>query len=79
KSKKKRDRSPSSSSSSSSSPSPRLYRMKEYHPDEHMEGGGGFNKARLGSREATWTGVMRGAEEDTTEEDMTGVMVTIGD
>ncbi|XP_016401388.1 thyroid hormone receptor-associated protein 3-like isoform X2 [Sinocyclocheilus rhinocerous] len=51
KSKKKRERSPSSSSSSSSSPSPRQYRVKEYHPEEHMEGGGGFNKARLGSRE----------------------------
>ncbi|XP_073677832.1 thyroid hormone receptor-associated protein 3b isoform X2 [Garra rufa] len=51
KSKKKRERSPSSSSSSSSSPSPRQYRVKDYHPEEHMEGGGGFNKARLGSRE----------------------------
>uniref|UniRef100_A0A8C2KPN7 Thyroid hormone receptor associated protein 3b n=1 Tax=Cyprinus carpio TaxID=7962 RepID=A0A8C2KPN7_CYPCA len=53
KSKKKRDCSPSSSSSSSSSPSPspRMYRVKEYHPEEHMEGGGGFNKARLGSRD----------------------------
>ncbi|XP_048059475.1 thyroid hormone receptor-associated protein 3b isoform X2 [Megalobrama amblycephala] len=51
KSKKKRERSPSSSSSSSSSPSPHPYRGKEYHPEEHMEGGGGFNKARLGSRE----------------------------
>ncbi|KTG30374.1 hypothetical protein cypCar_00009146 [Cyprinus carpio] len=51
KSKKKRERSPSSSSSSSSSPSPRQYRVKEYHPEEHMEGGGGFNKARLGSRD----------------------------
>ncbi|XP_026145464.1 thyroid hormone receptor-associated protein 3-like isoform X2 [Carassius auratus] len=50
KSKKKRERSPSSSSSSSS-PSPRQYRMREYPPEEHMEGGGGFNKARLGSRE----------------------------
>ncbi|XP_051519398.1 thyroid hormone receptor-associated protein 3-like isoform X2 [Myxocyprinus asiaticus] len=51
KSKKKRERSPSSSSSSSSSPSPRLYRGREFHGEEHMEGGGGFNKARLGSRE----------------------------
>ncbi|TRY85955.1 hypothetical protein DNTS_032716, partial [Danionella cerebrum] len=50
KSKKKRERSPSSSSSSSSSPSPRPYRVKEY-PEEHMEGGGGFNKSRLGPRE----------------------------
>ncbi|XP_068071213.1 thyroid hormone receptor-associated protein 3b isoform X3 [Danio rerio] len=48
KSKKKRERSPSSSSSSSSSPSPRPYRGKEYS-EEHMEGG--FNKARLGSRD----------------------------
>ncbi|RXN19160.1 thyroid hormone receptor-associated 3-like protein [Labeo rohita] len=26
-------------------------KSKLYHPEEHMEGGGGFNKARLGSRE----------------------------
>ncbi|XP_051526650.1 thyroid hormone receptor-associated protein 3-like isoform X1 [Myxocyprinus asiaticus] len=51
KSKKKRARSPSSSSSSSSSPSPRPYRGREYHGEEHMEGGVGFNKARLGSKE----------------------------
>ncbi|XP_055075324.2 thyroid hormone receptor-associated protein 3b [Misgurnus anguillicaudatus] len=53
KSKKKRERSPSSSSSSSSSPSPspRQYRVRDYHMDDQMEGGGGFNKARLGPRE----------------------------